>query len=69
MEDEKSPNIFDLMLGRPFLSTAKTKIDVQDNTFTMEFDEEVVKFNVYDDMKYPVYLSYEYSVDILDSLQ
>lgn len=35
----------------------------------MEFDGEVVKFYVYDAMKYPTDLSCVYSVDILDSLQ
>ncbi|KAG8649366.1 hypothetical protein MANES_08G079611v8 [Manihot esculenta] len=43
----------DILLGRPFLSTARTKIDVHDGTLTMEFEGEVIKFNVYDAMKYP----------------
>lgn len=68
MEDDKSSNSFDLLLGKLFLSTAKTKIDVH-GTLTMEFDGEVVGFNVYDAMKYFTDLFYVYSVDILDSLQ
>lgn len=52
MKDDKSSNSSDLLLGRPFSSTTKTKIDVQDGTLTMEFDGEVVKFNIYDAMKY-----------------
>ncbi|XP_052885333.1 uncharacterized protein LOC128293828 [Gossypium arboreum] len=35
----------DILLGRPFLSTASTKIDVRSGTLTMEFDGEIVKFN------------------------
>lgn len=35
----------------------------------MEFDGKVGKFNVDDAMKYPTYLPYVYSVDILDSVQ
>ena len=42
-----------ILLGRPFLKTSKTKIDVHSGTLTMEFDDEIVKFNFYDAMKYP----------------
>ena len=57
-----------ILLGRPFLKTSKTKIDVHSGTLTMEFDGEIVKFNIYDAMKYldddnPVYL-----IDVIDSL-
>lgn len=34
----------------------------------MEFDGEVVRFNIYDVMKYPTDISCVYSVDIIDSL-
>ena len=37
-----------ILLGRPFLKTAKTKIDVDSGSLTMEFDGEVVDFNIYD---------------------
>ncbi|XP_016669846.2 uncharacterized protein [Gossypium hirsutum] len=50
MEDDNSANSSDIILGRPFLSTARTRIDVWSGTFTMEFDNEMVKFNVYEDM-------------------
>ncbi|XP_043811081.1 uncharacterized protein LOC122723329 [Manihot esculenta] len=53
MEDDSSSNSTDLLLGRPFLSTARTKIDVHEGTLTMEFDGQDVKFNIYDAMKYP----------------
>lgn len=56
------------MLGRPFISTIKTKIDVQDGTFTIEFDEDVVRFNVYDAIKYLTNLSYVYGADVIDFL-
>ena len=57
-----------ILLGRPFLKTSKTKIDVHSGTLTMEFDGEIVKFNIYDAMKYldddnPIYL-----IDVIDSL-
>ncbi|XP_052874599.1 uncharacterized protein LOC108455421 [Gossypium arboreum] len=50
MEDDNSANSSDIILGRPFLSTARTRIDVWSGTLTMEFDNEMVKFNVYEDM-------------------
>ncbi|KAH9781383.1 Flavone 3'-O-methyltransferase 1 [Citrus sinensis] len=39
--------------GRPFLKTARTKMDVNKGTLTMEFDGEVIEFNMNDAMKYP----------------
>ncbi|KAG8655769.1 hypothetical protein MANES_04G064966v8 [Manihot esculenta] len=58
----------DILLGRPFLSPARTKIDVHDGTLTMEFEGEVIKFNVYDAMKYPYDMSPVYGLDIVDCL-
>ncbi|KAG8642533.1 hypothetical protein MANES_12G095501v8 [Manihot esculenta] len=58
----------DILLGRPFLSTARTKIDVHDGTLTMEFEGEVIKYNVYDSMKYPHDISPIYGLDIVDCL-
>ncbi|KAF7800491.1 DNA-directed DNA polymerase [Senna tora] len=49
--------------GRPFLSTSRTKIDVHEGTFSMEFDGNVVKFNT---MKYPNLVSYVCKIDIVD---
>ncbi|XP_024974703.1 uncharacterized protein LOC112512794 [Cynara cardunculus var. scolymus] len=59
----KSPLI---LLGRPFLKTSKTKIDVHDGTLTMEFDGEVIKFNIYDAIRYPSDASFVSFVDVLD---
>ncbi|XP_065627697.1 uncharacterized protein LOC136061108 [Quercus suber] len=57
-----------ILLGRPFLKTSKTKIDVHSGTLTMEFDGEIVKFNIYDAMKYPDDDNPVYSIDVIDSL-
>ena len=57
-----------ILLGRPFLKTSKTKIDVHSGTLTMEFDGEIVKFNIYNAMKYPVDDNLVYSIDVIDSL-
>ncbi|XP_071921880.1 uncharacterized protein [Coffea arabica] len=53
MDDDHSPDPSPLLLGRPFLSTAQTKIDVNKGTLSMEFDGETVHFNIFDTMKYP----------------
>ena len=57
-----------ILLGRPFLKTSKTKIDVHSGTLTVEFDGEIVKFNIYDAMKYPDDDNPIYSIDVIDSL-
>ncbi|XP_022159045.1 uncharacterized protein LOC111025486 [Momordica charantia] len=54
--------------GTPFMKTARTKIDVDEGTLSVEFDKEIVKFNIFDAMKYP---NDEYSlcqIDIIDSI-
>ena len=53
MEDEGSPMPTPLLLGRPFMKTARTKIDVYNGTLTMEFDGEIVHFNIFEAMRYP----------------
>ena len=57
-----------ILLGRPFLKTAKTKIDVHDGTLSMEFDNKIVKFNIFEAMKYPKDDQYVFSVDVIDTL-
>ncbi|KAF7800715.1 uncharacterized protein G2W53_044789 [Senna tora] len=49
--------------GRPFLSTSRTKIDIHEGTFSMEFDGNVVKFNT---MRYPNLVSSVCKIDIVD---
>ncbi|XP_012472482.1 uncharacterized protein LOC105789660 [Gossypium raimondii] len=68
MGDNNSTNSSDILLGRPFLSTASAKIDVRSGTLTMEFDGEIVKFNVYEAMSHPNSLSNISSIDSIDCL-
>ncbi|XP_027166496.1 uncharacterized protein LOC113766512 [Coffea eugenioides] len=53
MNDKTSVNSAALLLGRPFMSTARTKIDVHEGTLSVEFDGETITFNIFDAMKYP----------------
>ncbi|XP_023763984.2 uncharacterized protein LOC111912477 [Lactuca sativa] len=53
MGDDDSPSSSSILLGRPFLKTSKTKIDVYNGTLSMEFDGEVINFNVHEEKKVP----------------
>ncbi|XP_012453189.1 uncharacterized protein LOC105775201 isoform X3 [Gossypium raimondii] len=68
MEEDSTPGSSNLLLGRPFLSTASTKIDVRNGTLTMEFDGEIVKFNVYEAISHPSEILNVNRIDIIDSL-
>nr|XP_027083457.1 uncharacterized protein LOC113705743 [Coffea arabica] len=54
MDDDHSPDPSPLLLGRPFFSTTQTKIDVNKGTLSIEFDGELVHFNIFDTMKHSV---------------
>ncbi|KAL3506806.1 hypothetical protein ACH5RR_032188 [Cinchona calisaya] len=60
--DESTP----ILLGRPFLKTSKTKIDVDTGILTMEFDEKKFQHNIYVAMKYPPQDNSIYFVDIIN---
>ncbi|KAL2242611.1 UNVERIFIED_CONTAM: Retrovirus-related Pol polyprotein from transposon 17.6 [Sesamum indicum] len=66
MREENSPNSTSILLGRPFLKTARTKIDVHSGSLTMEFDGEIIRFNIYESMRYPTDLPTALLVDIFD---
>ena len=68
MEDSDRSPPLPLLLGRPFMKTARTKIDVFKGTLTMEFDGEVIDFNIYDAMRYPHDDHSCFSIDVIDSL-
>ncbi|KAL0439042.1 UNVERIFIED_CONTAM: hypothetical protein Slati_2387200 [Sesamum latifolium] len=50
------------------LKIARTKIDVHSGTLTMEFDGEIIRFNIYDSMRYPTDIPTALLVDVLDPL-
>ncbi|KAM1149569.1 hypothetical protein ACFX2B_029837 [Malus domestica] len=57
-----------ILLGRPFMKIARTKNDVFKGTLTMEFDREVIDFNISETMRYPVDDYSCFSIDVIDSL-
>ncbi|KAJ0458186.1 putative aspartic peptidase domain superfamily [Helianthus annuus] len=66
MEGDESPNSSSILLGRAFLKTARTKIDVYSGTLSMEFDGEVINFNIDDAMRYPSDIS---SLNYIDAIE
>ncbi|CAN6579422.1 unnamed protein product [Malus baccata var. baccata] len=67
MEDSNHSPQLPILLGRPFMKTARTKIDVFKGTLTMEFDGEVIDFNISDVMRYPHDGHSCFSIDVIDS--
>jgi len=66
MEEGFSHGSAPIILGRPFLKTTRTKIDVHAGTLSMEFDDIVVRFNILDAMKHPSEDHSIFHVDIID---
>ncbi|XP_021727244.1 uncharacterized protein LOC110694383 [Chenopodium quinoa] len=57
-----------ILLGRPFLKTAKTKIDVSTGSLTMEVDGKAIGYNIYDSIKYPVNTHSLCSLNVVDPM-
>ncbi|KAM1709604.1 hypothetical protein ACFXTN_000082 [Malus domestica] len=66
-ESDHAPSL-PILLGRPFMKMAWTKIDVFNGTLTKEFDREVINFNLSDSMKYPSENHSCFAIDVIDSL-
>ncbi|RDX84900.1 hypothetical protein CR513_33982, partial [Mucuna pruriens] len=57
-----------LILGRPFLMTARTKIDVYAGTLSMEFGDNLVQFNIFKAMKHPLEDHSLCNIDMIEEL-
>ncbi|XP_021723921.1 uncharacterized protein LOC110691307 [Chenopodium quinoa] len=57
-----------IILGRPFLATAGTIIDVKNGMLTFKIGEEEVQFNLFQSAKYPSFTDHVFRVDVLDEL-
>ena len=57
-----------LLLRQPFLKTSRTKIDMHNGNLTMEFDGNIIKFDINDAMRYPGADETISFVDIIDPL-
>ena len=65
IEGESPTTRAPLILGRPFLKTARTKIDVHAGTLSMEFGDSIVQFNIFDAMKHPMEEHFVFNIDVL----
>ena len=52
MDDDYSVNSYLILLGRPFTSTVRTKIDVHEGTLSVEFDGNIVTIIIFYAMRY-----------------
>ncbi|RDX64683.1 hypothetical protein CR513_56732, partial [Mucuna pruriens] len=68
MEDETPGKGSTLILGRLFLITTKTKIDVHARTLSMEFRDTLVQFNIFEAMKHPVKDTSLFGIDLINEL-
>ncbi|RDX80656.1 hypothetical protein CR513_38774, partial [Mucuna pruriens] len=68
MEEETFGKESTLILGRPFLMIARTKIDVHAGTLSMEFGDTLVQFNIFEAMKHPTEDHSLFGIDIIDEL-
>jgi hypothetical protein len=65
IEMDEDPNT-PLIIGRPFLNTAGTQIDVRGRKLTFEIGKEKVKFDMFKALKYPTNDGNFYRVDMID---
>nr|KYP31466.1 Transposon Ty3-G Gag-Pol polyprotein [Cajanus cajan] len=63
MDEGFSHGSVPIILGRPFLKTARTKIDV-----SMEFGDSIVHFNILDAMRHPSKDHYVFRAEIIDDV-
>ena len=70
IEDDVHASQPTLILGRPFLKTTKTKIDMHFGTLFMEFEDSKVHFNMFDAMRirYPLEEHSVFHLNIIESL-
>ena len=68
MEEDNSSNSVPILLKRPFLKTVGTKMVVHEGTLTMEFDGEIIEFNINNAMKYSSEEHSVFSVNVINPI-
>jgi len=68
MEEEFFHGFDLIILGRLFLKTDRTKIDVYAGSLYMEFDDIFAHFNILDAMKHPSENHYVFCVELIDDI-
>ena len=68
MNDNESDESSGVLLGRPFLRTAKTIIDVFDGTICLDYNGEKYTFSIDEGMKRPLDVENLYAIDVINPL-
>ncbi|RDY06225.1 hypothetical protein CR513_09829, partial [Mucuna pruriens] len=68
MEDETPGKRSTLILGRLFLMTARTMIDVHAGTLSMKFGDTLVQFNIFESIKHLVEDTSLFGIELIDEL-
>ncbi|KAM1252490.1 hypothetical protein ACFX2J_040487 [Malus domestica] len=70
MEEAEIPgNELPLILGRPFMATAGTKIDVKAGLLTMTVQDVTVKFQIFEALKSPLDPHDCFQIDVVDRMK
>ena len=68
MKDDEGMSSTTIILERPFMMIARTKIDVHVGSLTMEIGDENVQFNVLEAMKHPTEDHSLFCIDLLSNV-
>ncbi|CAN6552311.1 unnamed protein product [Malus baccata var. baccata] len=68
MEDSPYSTPLPILLGRPFMKTAQTKIHVAKGELTMEFGDELIKFKVPEYVKNPNDVRSCFAIDVIKNV-
>ncbi|CAM8904921.1 unnamed protein product [Rhodiola kirilowii] len=68
MENGRPTDHAPILLGRPFLTTSKMKIDCGSGMLSMEVEGEVFSFDIFRAMKHPMEFEEIHALDTLDDL-
>ncbi|KAL1559046.1 hypothetical protein AAHA92_09434 [Salvia divinorum] len=68
MSESEAAGTSGVLLGRPFLRTAKTIIDIFDGTICLDYHGEKYTFNIDETMKKPMDVENLHSVDVIAPL-
>ena len=63
-EDTRTP----IILGRPFLATARCRIDVKNGKLSFDVGDKLVEFNLFKAFKFPSIFDKCEMIDVVDGL-
>lgn len=67
MDENVAPSCATILFGRPFMKTIKTEINIDQSILLIEFDGDIVEFNIYHAMKFLKKYLYLCYIDTIES--